>query len=287
MTASLRSLLLWVMTVGAFGGGVGGAGCLAAEDAVISAAKTRNGILIHEVQSPYQSATTLIRVLLPDQIPAGSRLPTVYVLPVEAGVESRYGDGLEEVRSRNLHNELTAVFVAPTFSQLPWYADHPEDSLIRQESHFLAIVVPFIERSYSVKGDGTSRYLLGFSKSGWGAWTLLLRHPEMFHRAAAWDAPLMMDAPGRYGSGPIFKTQANFDGYRVKTLLSKRSEVLQDRFVLTGFGNFRADHVQTHDQLEKLQIRHDYEDGPQRKHDWHSGWVAPTTRLLLKPVARP
>src|SRR4051812_36973954 len=97
----------------------------AAEEAAFSAAKSDSGVRIHEVQSPYQSEKTLIRVLLPDHMPAGNHLPTIYVLPVEAGVESRYGDGLKEVQSRNLHNEFTAVFVAPTFSQLPWYADHP------------------------------------------------------------------------------------------------------------------------------------------------------------------
>ena len=36
-----------------------------------------------------------------------------------------------------------AIFVAPTFSHLPWYADHPSDASIRQETYFLKVVVPF------------------------------------------------------------------------------------------------------------------------------------------------
>jgi hypothetical protein len=59
----------------------------------------------------------------------------VYVLPVEAGTESRYGDGLKEVKKLDLHYTLGAVFVARTFSHLPWYADHPTKPEIRQESY--------------------------------------------------------------------------------------------------------------------------------------------------------
>ena len=91
--------------------------------------------------------------------------------------------------------------MAPTFSHLPWYADHPTDPDIRQESYLLEVVIPFIEANYPARADRRGRLLLGFSKSGWGAYSLLLRHPDVFGKAAAWDAPLMMSEPGKYGSG--------------------------------------------------------------------------------------
>src|ERR1700676_446839 len=93
--------------------------------AVSEAKKDRNGFLVHEVRSPYQAGVTHIRVLLPDKLEPGKRYPVVYVLPVEAGNEKHYGDGLLEIKKENLHNKLQAIFVAPTFAQLPWYADHP------------------------------------------------------------------------------------------------------------------------------------------------------------------
>jgi hypothetical protein len=151
----------------------------------------------------------------------------IYVLPVEAGTESRYGDGLKEVQKLDLHNKLNAVFVAPTFSHLPWYADHPTKPEVRQESYFLKVVVPFIDKTYPVRAEADGRLLLGFSKSGWGAWSLLLRRPDLFGKAAAWDAPLMMDKPGKYGSGDIFGTEANFKGYRVGKLLEVKTDQLQ------------------------------------------------------------
>ena len=41
----------------------------------------------------------------------------------------------------------------PTFSDLPWYADHPTNPLIRQETYFLKVVLPFIEKTYPARSD--------------------------------------------------------------------------------------------------------------------------------------
>ena len=73
--------------------------------AVSEAVRDRDGILVHTVRSQYQAGETMIRVLVPDTPREGVRLPVVYVLPVEARNESRYGDGLLEVRRHNLQNK--------------------------------------------------------------------------------------------------------------------------------------------------------------------------------------
>lgn len=239
---------------------------------------------VHEVDSPYQPGRSVIRVLLPKQYEGRRRYRVVYVLPVEPREESRYGDGLREIVDRDLHNKYPAIFVAPSFAQLPWYADHPSDPAIRQESHLMKIVLPLVERNYSTIAGRDGRLLLGFSKSGWGAWSLLLRRPNSFARAVAWDAPLMMDRAGQYGSLPIFGTQENFAGYRLTDLLSTAAPQLrgQPRLLLAGYGNFRSEHEQMHQRLKELKIPHTYRDGPPRKHDWHSGWVAEAVEMLLE-----
>jgi S-formylglutathione hydrolase FrmB len=254
------------------------------ESVTVSESKRNDdGFLVHEVRSPYQTGTTHIRVLLPDKLEKGKRYPVVFVLPVEAGTEKRYGDGLREVKKQSLHNKLQAVFVAPTFSHLPWYADHPTNKDIRQETYFLRVVLPFIEKNYPVKAEAGGRTLLGFSKSGWGAFSLLLRHPEVFGKAAAWDAPLMMDQPNRYGMGEIFGTQENFEKYQITKLLERRADELRGgkRLIVLGYGNFRDHHQKAHGLMEKLKIDHEYRDGPARKHDWGSGWVPEAVRLIL------
>lgn len=260
-----------------------------AQAMVSDAQPDASGFLVHEISSPFQSGKTSVRVLLPDERKTGQRFFVIYVLPVEARAESRYGDGLAEVKRQELHNKQGVIFVAPTFSHLPWYADHPAKPETRQEAYLLKVVVPFIEKTYPAQPDADHRLLLGFSKSGWGAWSLLLRHPKVFGKAAAWDAPLMMDKAGKYGSGDIFGTQENFAKYRIETLLRGKSKELskeKERLILTGYDNFREEHVRVHELMTELKIPHVYKDGPQRKHDWHSGWVSETVELLLQDDKR-
>ncbi len=253
------------------------------EMTVSAARTTETGWRVHDVVSPFQSGTTEIHVLLPEERAPLQRLPVIYVLPVEAGRELRYGDATTEISKLAPSVRSQALFVTPTFTQLPWYADHPTDADIRQESHLLRCVLPFIERTYPAQPGRAGRRLLGFSKSGWGAWSLLLRHPQVFERAAAWDAPLLLAAPGKYGSGPIFGDQPNFEQYQISRLVRERAAELSGppRLILLGYGNFRDEHVGMHAFLEELHVPHLYRDGPQREHTWHTGWVEEAVRELL------
>jgi hypothetical protein len=94
----------------------------------------------------------------------------------------------------------------------------------------------------------------------------------------------MMDAPGKYGSGPIFGAKENFRKYEVSRLLEQRAGKLGEgkRLFVQGYGNFRKEHQAAHELMTKLKIAHEYRDGPQRKHDWHSGWVKEAVEFLVK-----
>ncbi len=238
-----------------------------------------DGVRVHRVMSEYQAGPTEIRILLPDRMEKGKRYPVVYVLPVEAGNGKQYGNGLAEVRKLDLHNKFGVIFVEATFSHLPWYADHPADAKIRQETYFIKVVLPFIEKHYPVT---MVRWLLGFSKSGWGAFSLLLRHPDIFSKAVAWDAPLMMAMPNRYGMAEIFGTQKNFEKYQVSKLLESRAKDLkkEPRLMILGHANFREHHQEAHAVMKKHGIAHEYRDEKKSPHTWHSGWVADGVKWL-------
>jgi hypothetical protein len=243
----------------------------------------RQGMLTHRLTSARQAGETLVRVATPDRMEAARRYRALYVLPVEAGVESRWGDPLAEIRRFDLANRHGMIVVAPTFTALPWYADHPADPALRQESYFLRDVVPFVDREYPTVRAPEGRYLVGFSKSGWGAWSLLLRNPDVFGGAAAWDAPLMQAAPDKFGMGPIFGTRESFEQYQITRLVRRRAGWLRlrPRLVLTGyFGNFREHHIAMHALLEELAVPHVYRDGPKREHHWESGWLGEAVELL-------
>jgi len=242
-------------------------------------ARQASGVLSHAVISPYQLGETKIHVLVPERVGAGERLPTLYVLPVEKLDGRAWGDPMAEILAHGFYNQHRLLCVMPTFSHAPWYGDHPHDPRKRQESHLLNVVLPFVERTYPA---GAARLLVGFSKSGWGAYSLLLRHPEVFTRAAAWDAPLGQASPSKYGMSEMFPTQQSLALYDVWDFLKQRAALLagSTRLALLGYGDFRGHHQATHHHMLKLGIPHHYQDGPRREHHWQSDWMADAVRLL-------
>jgi len=266
-----------------------GQSSIAVEGSVSPAVRDEAGILVHTVRSEYQSAPTKIKVLLPSALDKTTPHPVLYVLPVEPMDGVQWGDGLREVRNNDLHNKFSLICVQPTFSDLPWYADHPTNATRRQETYFLKVVVPFIDRTYPTLARPEGRWLLGFSKSGYGSFSLLLRNPALFGKAVAWDAPLMMERPDQYGMADIFGTQENFEKYRISTLLKQQATSLPKsvRLIHFGYSNFREHHQLAHKLMEELKIVHQYRDGPKREHSWHSGWLPEAVEMLVERPRNP
>ncbi|QDU79692.1 Putative esterase [Polystyrenella longa] len=238
----------------------------------------------HPLSSPHQRSGTMLQVLLPSDFDQARTYRTLYFLPVEAGTGTRWGTSTKEAIKHGLANRFNVICLFSTFSDLPWYANHPLDTKLQQETYFLKTVIPFVEEHYPVSTKSDDRYLIGFSKSGWGAWSLLLRHPDLFHKALAWDAPLMLDRSGPYGSGPIFGDQENFENYHLARLLKEKQTQFQNepRLYHWGYDAFREQHEEMNALLRQLEIKSIYRDGPQRKHHWESGWLADAVELLLK-----
>jgi len=204
--------------------------------------------------------------------------------------EGKYGDGLAEIRKLGLHNKHKLICVAATFSHVPWYADHPTDPAVRHESYLLKVVLPLVEARHPALAQPQGRLLVGFSKSGWGAFSLLLRHADVFGRAAAWDAPMMEQAPTKFGMAEVFGTQENFERYRITALVERQAGLLKDgaaRLVLLGYGNFRTPTEGLHRRMLALGIPHVYDNATERRHHWESGWFAGAVRRLMELAPAP
>lgn len=254
------------------------------------------GFRTHHIWSPHQAGKTRLRVLLPDDFDLRKKYRVLYVLPVhEDDVENeklvKHGDGLVEIKKLNVHNEHQLICVAPGYTSKPWYADHDLNPNKHDESHLLETVIPFVEKRYPVQSDAKGRLLLGFSKSGWGAATLLLRNPELFHRAAAWDSGIRVD------TGPIeeahraerianeFGSANNFEAYRLSNLIKTHGKALGDQARLFYFnteGNKRTEGgIKISKLLAENQIPHRYILEPQRRHAWNSGWIPEAIKFLI------
>jgi Ca2+-binding RTX toxin-like protein len=247
------------------------------------------GFEYYKIESPYERAATTVRIMMPTTVVPGVQYPAVYVLPVGPGLSTQFGDGLVTLKSLGVQNTENAVFVAPSFTDMPWYADNAYSKNIWQETYFVSVVVPFIEHQYPVLAEPDGRLLLGFSKSGYGAFSMLLRHPDYFGRAMAWDPPFMMSDPREgWGFPGILGSTANFENYRITSLLQKNASYFQGptpRLLFSGYSYqywwLRADEQAMDRLMTSLGITHVYVPGTQRSHVWYSGWMAGAVDMLL------
>ena len=258
---------------------------------------THHDIQTHTLESPHQAKPTQVRVLRPeDYVPNQKRYRVLYVLPVVAESERRFGDGLLEIKNAGLHDQHQLICVAPEFTAPPWFADHDSDPTKKDESHFLKTLLPFIDAQYATVDAASGRLLRGFSKSGWGALSLLLRHPHMFGRAAAWDCGIRIDtgpieeADRRERIKRIWGSPENFERYRLSTLVKTRGQALGPEprlFYYNTEGNRAAGGAALHDALVALKIPHRYLFEPKRPHRWDSGWLPTAVEFLVnsKPAA--
>ncbi len=257
----------------------------------LGAGTNSDGFFEHSLESPFQGSDTTLRVLLPDRMEAGKRYRVLYVLPVHEDGNFRHGDGLIEVRKHGYHNTHELICVAPSFISAPWFADHDLNPEKREESHMLKTVLPFVEKHYPVQADVEGRFLIGFSKSGWGGLSLLLRNPEVFYKAVAWDTGIRVDM------GPIeeadrseriareWGTIDNFEQYRISNLIQRRGAELGKTariFYFSTEGKRAIGGVAIHQLLVERGIPHRYVFEPHRVHSWDTGWIPEAVAFLME-----
>jgi len=247
------------------------------------------GVKVFRIDSPYLGRTSTVEVLLPDSIEAGRTYRTLYVLPVEGGIGGRYGDGLAEVRRADAHNRHGLICVTMSFDTVPWYGAHATNPRIRHEDFIKRVVVPLVESRFPASGKPADRLLIGFSKSGWGAVSLLLRDPAFFGAVCSWDAPLMMtEAKLGYASKHHFGTPEQAAPYVPVNLVKQRGGELAKgppRLTILGKSTFGGDTRKFHSLLEAHGVPHRYDNELTFRHHWESGWVPNALEIFLAPAA--
>lgn len=246
-----------------------------------------HGVAFYPVRSAYQGyREQVIRVLRPTHPSAGIDPSTVYVLPVDTGVDtlsSKWSDGLEQLRLLDVSNRFNMTLIAPSFQYIPWYGDNDQDPRRRMESFMVRDLVPFAD-SVAPSSHSRHRYLIGFSKSGNGALILILKHPDVFEAAAAWDCPAELRTLNTFPELAMnFADQRNLELYTIPELAAVHAGVFRSRNRLWISGDqsvFTADMIKFHNQLTALSIPHTWVQGGHRSHDWGSGWLEGAAEAL-------
>lgn len=256
----------------------------------------KSGFIEHRLITDYQEGPTLIEILLPDPLEPSRKYPVLYILPVEAGHRSEFGHGLVEARKADIANKFGVICVYPSFNKAaPWYGNHATDPTLRQEDYIVKALIPFIDKNYPTQENKEGRWLLGFSKSAWGAYTLLLRHQDVFGYAAGWDAPFMLDGDsnkkdwGPMGLSKNFGTSEAMRQSLPSRLVVEKAAWLKERpRLVLGLGIFWA--AQTKEMEALLQqngIPHVYRKDLTVPHRWDSGWLPVMAEELAKSAQAP
>lgn len=251
-------------------------------------------IVSYNVVSPHDGASgQVLRVLQPTKPAPGVPHNFLYVLPVEPGVETTFGDGIETLRGLNAQNKYNLTIVEPSFPIEPWYANNPFNPNIQYETFMADDLVPWVTKNLATTGK-EQNWLLGFSKSGLGAQDLILKHPGVFTAAASWDFPANMDTPTsddglRVGDGLDYGSDANFQAnYRLTpSFVAGHSRPFQgkSRIWIGGYDVFGPDVADYDALLTANGIAHTTERPQQMLHRWESGWVPIAVSALSKDGA--
>lgn len=242
-----------------------------------------NGVKSYTVMSVFLGRhSTVVRVLEPTNPVAGKPRRFLYVLPVEVGVStlrSTWSDGFEELRLLDVPNRFNITLIAPSFNVEPWYGDDARNPFRRLESFVVNDLVPFGD-SFAPPGTVPQRWVIGLSKSAFGALTLILRHPNVFNAVAAFDGPVEMTDlrfPGcTCQVAANFGTQENFNQYEIPSLVTKNAAPFRttNRIWISGDqAVWTTDMNRLHDQMLQAGIVHTWASGSVRVHSWNSGWL--------------
>jgi Tryptophan-rich Synechocystis species C-terminal domain/Putative esterase len=221
-----------------------------------------------------------VRVLVPTDPSANYAHSFLYALPVENGLTGQsLGDGLDELESLDVENQYNTTIIEPIFPMYSWYADNPNDATIDYETFVADILPQWVDSHFSTTGD-EQNLMIGFSKSGYGAVDLLLKHPTVFSAAAAFDFPA--DNPTYDGLGSStaddYGTQANFqNNYELDQSFIdsyKAPFTTQDRLWISGGPLYASQVADFNNLLTSQGVMDTYSTTETSDaHSWTGGWV--------------
>jgi hypothetical protein len=232
-----------------------------------------------------------IDVVLPDTYDANraAPYPVLYVLEVENAPGTAFQDGLGAVKATGAHNTYDCILVRTKFSgsiaATPWYGNRGNDT--HQHNKHMACLRLFMQEKFNTSTSREYHRALGFSKSGWGAMSLMLRD-QLFGYLAAWDVPWTLTYGGTdYGQAAYFGSQAQYQLFNPQDIFDSYLPSVNDkaRIVLAGSATFDADTVNMEAFLNTRSIPHTYVrnvlGGGGADHNWGTGWLPSVLAALF------
>ena len=232
----------------------------------------------------YVNQDWYIDVLKPDAYDPGTQYPVIYVGMVEPFVNV-YADPLNTIRTIGLHNTHNCIFATCQFRSSPWYGAK-NDGTMRYDDLFSDVLTGLVDERYSTIRQRQGRMILGYSKSGWGGMSLLLKRPDVFGYVAAWDCPWDITY-GTFDTATAFGSLAQFQQTNPRDIFDSYLTSVNDkaRIVLAGSATWDADLLSFKSFLDARSIPYTYSrnvlGGGVSDHDWDTGWLPDVVADLM------
>lgn len=126
--------------------------------------------------------------------------------------------------------------------------------------------------------------LVGFSKSGLGAWNIARAIPDLVSGTIIFDAPVARESLPPWGTDPFYEDDSLWQkDLPLHTVESFQSVIRQThQLVLISGQSFHDEMCQLSDRLTKIGLRHAFLSRPHLKHHWNSGWIEEGLKELVE-----
>lgn len=124
--------------------------------------------------------------------------------------------------------------------------------------------------------------LVGFSKSGPGAWNIARAIPELVSATIIFDAPMTREELPMWGAEQFYKGDKDWQKDLPINSISEFQDAMSDthRLVLISAEGWHSEMAQMSKALSLAGCRHSFIARPDMKHHWNSGWIEEGLREL-------
>ena len=234
------------------------------------------------------------RIVLPSNIPAGEKLPVVYLLHGGGGAYrdwSNYSDV-----AHFAEQSLILVMPEGNSSYYTNAATRPED---RYEDYITKDLIADVESRFPAAASRSSRAMVGVSMGGFGAINMALKHPNLFGFVGALSPAI--DVPSRpfsikrigqwrhhAGIFGAWKSQSRRDNDPFRLVRSADPKQVPYIFLSCGEQEgLLAPNRKFAEILERRHFQYEFHAGP-GNHDWNqwNRWLPEVFQSLLVHVGK-
>lgn len=224
-----------------------------------------------ETEADVTTTRYTIDVIKPSSWDSGNIYKRVFALPAIAKGNENVADDFIAGDYANLYNVV--IIIPYVKSNEPWFGTKNDNTSL-QETFLTKVVTQFSEDELACSSARNDTFVIGYSKTGNSAYSLILRNPTVFGYACAWDAAFSVEWDN-YGQSANYGTEAHWRTFNPLDILSANVASVNDseRLVLLGYQSYQSDQTAMQSALNSASVDFHFNAEDTNDHSWGGGWL--------------